>query len=90
MKKIKYFIIIFLMFLSGCSYSSLDDGLGTEDNPYLIYTVEDFMDFGGRLYHLEDNYKNQHFKLMNDLNFLGISYNPIGANIFKLAVFNNE
>lgn len=83
MKKIKYFIIIFLMFLSGCSYSSLDDGLGTEDNPYLIYTVEDFMDFGGRLYHLEDNYKDQHFKLMNDLNFLGINYNPIGANIFN-------
>lgn len=83
MKKIKYLLLVFLFFLSGCSISSLDKGIGSEDNPYLIYTVEDFMDFGGRLYHVEDNYEGKHFKLMNDLNFMGINYNPIGQNLFN-------
>ena len=83
MKKLKYLIIMFLFFLSGCSFSSLDDGEGSEKNPYLIYTVEDFMDFGGRLYHIEDNYQGKYFKLMSDLNFFGVSYHPIGNNIFN-------
>lgn len=82
MKKIKYLLLAFLPFFSACSTPlSYEKYSGTEDDPYLIYSVADFLDIGGRLIHEQNNFTNKHFKLMNDLDFKGISYTPIGATM---------
>ena len=82
MKKIKYMLLAILPFLSACSTPlPYEKHTGSEDDPYLIYSVKDFLDIGGRLIHEQDNFKDKHFKLMNDLDFSGIPYVPIGATM---------
>ena len=82
MKKIKYFILAILPFLNACSTPlSYEKYEGSADDPYLIYTVADFLDIGGRLIHDQDNFTNKHFKLMNDLDFTGVPYTPIGTTM---------
>ncbi len=45
-------------------------GEGTKDSPYLIYDVDTF------IYFMTRETKNRHYKLMNDLDFAGISNYP--------------
>ena len=80
MKKFISSILLFLLILTGCNNASFKNGNGSKDNPYLIYNVKDFLNFGGQHIHSKDNFKGKHFKLMEDLNLSGLSIMPIGLN----------
>ena len=88
MKRVIKIILLFLLILTGCSDGSFKHGNGSENNPYLIYTVSDYLNFGGNHLHSKDNFEGKCFKLMNDLDFTGVIVQPIGLNY--IASFNGH
>lgn len=51
-----------------------EDGIGSADDPFMIYTTTDFKNI-----FKEEMYMSSHFKLANDLDFSGVSYDPTTA-----------
>lgn len=88
MKKFIKFFLLFFLILTGCSNNTFNSGKGTEDNPYLINSVNDFLNFGGHHLHSKDNFEGKHFKLMKDLDFTGVIVKPVGLNY--IASFNGH
>ena len=72
MKKFIKFFLLFFLILTGCSNNTFNSGKGTEDNPYLINSLNDFLNFGGHHLHSKDNFEGIHFKLMQDFLFSGV------------------
>lgn len=80
MKKIIYFILPFLLILTGCNTTNKVVENGTKENPYLIYSAADFLDFAGRHLHSVTNLKDEHYKLMEDINLMNLDIMPIGIS----------
>lgn len=56
------------------AYASTWTGTGTVEDPYVLYTAEDFYDFSTKI----DRYANHHFILGNDLDFSEMPFIPFG------------
>ena len=57
------FLIIFTLSFNIVVYADAPEGKGTEENPYMIYTVEDLRRVGSD----EEWSLDKHYKLMNDI-----------------------
>jgi len=75
-------IFLFLGLAAGKTYGKYGGGTGTENDPYLIYTAGQMNTIG---LHYED--WDKHFKLMEDIDLAGISYNIIGDRIHLTGVY---
>ena len=56
------------------------DGEGTEDKPFLIYTVNQLNHVASKIKAGNETFQKGYYRLMNDLNFLGRQIAPIGYN----------
>lgn len=53
-----------------------DDGIGSAADPFIIYDAEDFKNIIS-----EETYMSSHFKLANDIDFSGVTYDPNSAPV---------
>ena len=58
--------------------SSLFDGEGTEESPYLLSTPEDLLNFAKRVNAGQREYTSCYYALTNDINLAGNGWEPIG------------
>ncbi|MGN0222538.1 MAG: hypothetical protein ACI4AM_00780, partial [Muribaculaceae bacterium] len=57
---------------------SVEDGDGSEANPYIISSVESFRAMNSQLYNSSDGLKGKYFKQVADLDFTGEEFMPLG------------
>lgn len=58
-------------------------GNGTEEDPYLIYTIDDMNHLAQVVNHGTENYLDKYFRLENNLDYNDVTYTPIGLNAEK-------
>lgn len=74
------------------SSESLWEGSGTEDDPWLIKTTDDFV-LITTTYSENNGYRDKFFKLENNLDFTGITFTPAGVkwgNSFNATFDGND
>ena len=79
MKIIRFLVL--LLTLSSCNPSILKNGDGSEQNPYLINNLQEFLDFAGRVYQNSELLQDKYFKLNCSLDLKNIDYIPIGYSL---------
>ena len=69
-------------------HPAFNEGSGTADEPFIIRTIDDMDQIATRV-SLGDNLRGLHFRLVNDLDYTGKTYNAIGNTYTSFeGIFN--
>lgn len=92
--KMKFFTLaIFFMASVNYGFSQFSGGDGTEDSPYLISTVEDFVYIQTKLWNRETHFEGIYFKMTNDITVIDslLDFNsPVGDPYSFSGYFNGH
>ena len=86
--KIKFFALaIFFVASANSGFAQFSGGDGTEESPYLISTVEDFVYIQTKLWNRENQFEGIYFRMTNDIviidSLLNFNSSPLGPNGFS-------
>ena len=71
-------LLLFALLAPTAAWAQFGGGSGTETNPYIIETTDHWLELAASV-NSGNDYYGKHFYLLNDLDFSGINFIPVGG-----------